>query len=223
MWNARPGLAERRSLALVWLLLLVALGACEEQRGPTLSPVPRDGLVLAFGNSLTHGTGARRNESYPAVLGSLIDRRVVASGKPGELSAAGLTRLAAVLEQTRPNLVIICHGGDDILRRKDQRATAESLRAMIRLARSKGAQVVLVGVPEPGLLGIEAAGFYGEVARKLGVPYEGNVLARVLSDDALTSDAIHPNGAGYRVLAEALADLLRRAGALTNPAGARTE
>ena len=213
MWNARSSRAEWPLVG--WLLLVLALGACEEQPGPTLSPLPRDGVILAFGNSLTHGTGARWDQSYPAQLESLIGRRVLASGRPGELSAAGLKRLAGVLEQTRPDLLILCHGGNDILRRKDDGATAENLRAMIRLAQAKGIQVVLIGVPEPGLLGLESAEFYGQVARELGIPYEDAALAAILSDDALTSDPIHPNGAGYRALAEALADLLRRAGALS--------
>ncbi|MEM7226875.1 MAG: arylesterase [Pseudomonadota bacterium] len=215
MWSARFSPAKRRALAATWLLL--ALGACGEAPQATLAHLPADGLVLAFGNSLTHGTGATPGQSYPAVLQELIGRRVIESGRPGELSGGGLARLAAVLDQVRPDLVILCHGGNDILRRRNLGKTAANLRAMIRLAQDKGAQVVLIGVPEPSLFGLEVADFYRQVADEFGVPYEGDALAEILGDDALKSDPIHPNAAGYEALAQAVADLLRQSGALTSP------
>lgn len=46
------------------------------------------------------------------------------------------------------------------------------------------------------------------------VPIEEKVLATVLSDGSLKADYIHPNAAGYRRLAESVADLLKKSGAL---------
>ena len=91
--------------------------------------------------------------------------------------------------------------------------TANNLRAMVRLAKSRGADVVLIGVPKPGLF-LSTADFYGEVAGELGIPLEDRVLKNVLSDSALKSDAVHPNGMGYGKVAEAVNELLRSSGAL---------
>lgn len=195
------------------LLLLLLPGACGPET-PQLPPLPEDGLVLAFGDSLTYGTGATAEDSYPSVLERLIDRPVIRSGVPGEVSAEGLKRLAGALERYRPDLLVLCHGGNDILRLKNDDKTAANLRAMVELARSQGVEVVLIGVPKPGLFLSDGAGFYQRIARDFGIPYAGEVLADILGSPSLKSDAIHPNAAGYRKLAEAIAVLLRKSGAI---------
>jgi len=68
-------------------------------------------------------------------------------------------------------------------------------------------------VPRPALL-TSAPKFYEEIAREFGIPYEGAVVASVLYKPDLKSDFIHPNAQGYRRIAEALAELLRKAGAV---------
>jgi acyl-CoA thioesterase I len=199
-----------RSLAFLAAALLLA--ACGDDR-PRLAPLPPDAVVLAFGDSLTHGTGARANEGYPEVLASLIGREVVNAGVPGEVSAAGLRRLPGMLERVRPHLVILCHGGNDLLRRQDPEALEANLREMIATIRARGAEVVLVGVPSPGLW-LSTAPVYERVARDLGVPLEAKVIPDLLGDNRYKSDAIHPNSAGYARLAGAVRDLLEAHGAL---------
>ncbi len=194
------------------LLLLLLPGACGPA-APKLPPLPEDALVLAFGDSLTFGTGATADTSYPAVLEGLIRRKVIRAGVPGEVSARGLQRLAGALERYRPDLLILCHGGNDILRLKDDRKTAANIRAMVELAQARGVEVVLIGVPKPGLF-LSGAEFYERIAEALDVPYAGEILAEVLGSPSLKSDTIHPNAAGYRKLAEAVAALLRKSGAI---------
>lgn len=170
-------------------------------------------MVLAFGDSLTYGTGAAPAESYPAVLARLIGRRVVNEGIPGEVTAQGLARLPEVLQREKPALLILCHGANDLLRGLGRQTAAANLRAMIRLARDKGSAVALIAVPSPGLV-LSPAPLYREVARDLGLPLEEKALTTILSSRNLLSDPIHPNAAGYRLLAESVATLLTRNGAL---------
>jgi lysophospholipase L1-like esterase len=219
MRGAAPAGTERRTRGVIarrgFLLLgAVALlvGACGE-RVPALPRLDDRAVVLAFGDSLTHGTGAAPHESYPAVLEKLIGRRVVAAGVPGETSERGLARLPAVLDQTGPRLLVLCHGGNDFLRKRPESEAAANVRAMVKLARDRGIDVVLVGVPRPGLTGAPAA-FYADIAREFGLPYDGKVLQKVLTDNALKSDWVHPNADGYARIAGSLAELLRRAKAV---------
>jgi lysophospholipase L1-like esterase len=188
------------------------LAACGD-RPPPLPRLEPEAVVLAFGDSLTHGTGAAQSESYPAVLERLIGRKVVSAGVPGEVSATGLNRLPEVLEQTQPKLVILCHGGNDFLRKLPEAQPAANVRAMVKLARDKGVEVVLVGVPKLGLTA-SPAGFYADIAQEFRIPYDGDVLKTVLTDNALKSDWVHPNAKGYARIAASLADLLKRAKAL---------
>jgi lysophospholipase L1-like esterase len=197
-----------------FILLLLALGACGEDRGPALSPLAADAVILAFGDSLTYGTGAKPAESYPAVLESLVGRRVVRSGVPGEVTAQGVRRLPAVLSQVEPALLVLIHGGNDMLRRGSKAKAAANLRAMIEAARERGVEVLLVGVPRPVPFASEGAAFYREIADDLGIPYLDETLADILTSPSLKADLIHPNARGYRKLAEAIADRLRRSGAI---------
>jgi len=169
--------------------------------------------VLAFGDSLTFGTGASEAESYPAQLESLIGRRVVRAGVPGEVTAQALERLPAALDEHAPRLLLLCIGGNDFLRRLGNAQAERNVRAMVQLAKSRGVSVLLIGTPEPGLLPSPPA-FYATVAKDLGVPYEHSVISEVLKDASLKSDLIHPNARGYRVIAERLAAALKKSGAL---------
>lgn len=194
------------------LLLLLALAACS--RGPQLAPLADDGVILAFGDSLTYGTGANQDSSYPAVLHQLSGRRVINAGIPGEVTAGGLARLGETLEDVRPQLLILCLGGNDMLRKLDLDEAARNLEKMVQMSREQGVPVLLLGVPRPGLFGLESAPFYFELAERMELPLEADIIPRVLSDNRLKSDPIHPNADGYRLIAEAIHKRLRESGAL---------
>ncbi len=194
-------------------LLLVVLAAACGGGSPKLSKLPADAVVLAFGDSLTYGTGANPGESYPARLEALIGRKVVAAGVPGETTAAGLARLQSVLEESKPALVLLCEGGNDFLQKLDEKQAAANLRKMIGLARAQGAQVVLIGVPRPGLMPSTAA-IYGEIATEMKIPYDNSTLVKILTDNELKSDLVHPNAKGYAKMADGLAALLKKSGAI---------
>jgi len=196
---------------VVALLFLMNLAACSKTA--QLPPLASDAVILAFGDSLTYGTGAGESESYPAVLEKLSGRRVVNAGNPGEISEAGLQRLPEILDREKPALVLLCHGGNDLLRKTDPGVTANNLREMIRISRAKGVSVVLISVPAPDLT-LDPPAYYAEIAKESGVPIESRALPRILGKSGLKSDHIHPNAAGYKELAGSVFSLLKKSGAL---------
>lgn len=197
---------------LLVLLLAICLAGCGGKT-PRLDKLGTTDVIVAFGDSLTYGTGAKAEESYPAVLEQLIGRTVVRAGVPGEVTAGGLSRLPGVLDEHRPRLVIVCLGGNDMLRKGSPADIEANLREILKIIKARGADAVLVGVPAPGLI-TSAPKFYEKLAQEFGIPYESKIVTSVLYRPELKSDYIHPNAAGYRQMAEALAGLLRDAGAL---------
>ncbi len=202
----------RLSFKIVSLLFFAALLAGCSKVAP-LPALSSGATVLAFGDSLTFGTGANPNESYPAQLQGLIGRKVIGAGVPGEISEDGLARLPGVLDETQPKLLILCHGGNDFLRKLDETKTIANVRAMIRLAQSRGIAVLLVATPKPSLLPAPPE-FYADLAKELQIPIEKAVLKDILGDNSLKSDLVHPNATGYRMMAEAIAKLMKKAGAV---------
>ena len=200
-----------RKLILIASLLLLA--ACSEI--PQLPPLGADATIIAFGDSLTYGTGAAETESYPAILARLTGRKVVNAGVPGEVSAGGVLRLPEVLERERPALLILCHGGNDLLGRQDQRLLAENMRVMLRMVREQGVPVILIAVPTPDL-SLKPPVLYEDLSSEFNIPLETKALPHILSKRNLKSDYIHPNANGYRQLAEALFKLLKKSGALAS-------
>ena len=139
--------------------------------------------------------------------------KVVNAGLPGETSAEGLARLPGVLDETRPRLLLLCHGGNDFLRRLDENQARANIRAMIVMARDKGIPVMLIATPKPGLPPSVPA-FYQEIATDLKVPFEEESIRAVVVDNRLKSDLVHPNAQGYARIAAAVQKVLKKAGAI---------
>ncbi len=173
-----------------------------------------DAVILAFGDSLTHGTGARREQAYPARLGELIDRNVVVEATPGDKTSDGLEKLDQALSRHEPDLLILCLGGNDFLRKVPLTVTRRNMVNMIEMARARDVPVMLLGVPSPAVFGLDAHPLYQELAAEYALPLEDEILAEVLGSKKTKSDPIHPNAQGYAEVAQAVATLLRASGAL---------
>lgn len=189
---------DRRSVLL--LSLAVLLAACG--RKPKRPRVPPGAAVLALGDSITFGTGAAPQASYPAVLSRLTGWNVVNAGVPGDSSAQALARLPALLRQHSPLLVLVSIGGNDFLRRVPTDQTRANIRGICQQVIANGAQVLLVGVPEAGVFAaltrsLKDHPLYEELTAELKVPLHSGGWAEVLSDPALRSDPIHANASGY--------------------------
>jgi acyl-CoA thioesterase-1 len=203
-----------RYTGTVWMLLLaILLTACSDSK-PRLPRLSSDAVILAFGDSLTFGTGADKGQSYPTVLAQLTGRTVINAGIPGEVTAGGMRRLPALLDRYKPGLLILCHGGNDLLRKINSGIIRTNIETMISGASQRNIPTLLIGVPQPALMFLEAAAIYNNIAEEHDLIYEGKILPEVEADNRLKSDRIHPNAEGYKRMADAINQLLRESGAL---------
>lgn len=195
-------------IALFGIWLLGCEGATPKQKA--LAP---NAKILAFGDSLTFGKGVLPEQSYPARLQAAAHRDVINGGLPGEVSVEGVKRLPIWLDEYEPNLLILCHGANDLLRSLGEDKVRENLRSMVKMAKDRGIDVILIAVPKFG--GMRSApGFYADVAREFNIPLENRSLEEILRHAKYHKDTVHPNPEGYQLIADALVELMKASGAL---------
>lgn len=205
---------KRRTFIRI-LAIAVLLGACGKP--PKLTTIERGATVLAFGDSVTFGTGAATGEDWPTLLARQTGWHIENAGVPGDTAEAGKERIQALLDELRPALVIIEIGGNDFLRRRLPKAVKEDVRRMIQAAKSAGAQVVLVAVPEFSLLGAVTrkpsdAPIYRELGEEEKVTVVSDVFSDILGRADLCADQIHPNAQGYLQMASGIHAYLKKVG-----------
>lgn len=199
--------------------LAVALAAC----GGDLryDPLPAGTTVVAFGDSVTHGVGAEAGEDWPSRLAERTGWTIVNAGISGDTADEARGRIAEVLEEHRPRLVIVEIGGNDFLRRTPSAQVKEYLREILVAVKDSGAIPVLVGVPELSLFSaavgnLSDSPIYEELSEEEDILLIPDVFSDTLSDEALRDDRIHPNAAGYTRMADEMADALYDAGLLSS-------
>ena len=197
---------------LLILLFSTAAYSCSDS-SKQLATLGTDATILAFGDSLTYGTGAKPGEDYPSILANLSNLSVINAGIPGEISSKGLQRLPDLLNQHNPDLLILIHGGNDILKKLPRLEQKNNLLTMIKLATAKDIEVLMLGVPEPGIF-LKSAAIYEEISNETTIAGEFSILPDILGDQSLKSDIAHPNAKGYRQMADKIFEFLKDSGAI---------
>ena len=192
------------------LLIVLALTTMTRETAHPIKKAAPGDTILAFGDSITYGYGVNPDESYPSVLSQLSGHPVVNAGISGETSAQGLHRLPAALRENNAKIMILCFGGNDIIQGKSRKSLRENLVAMIKMAKNNEIQVLLVAVPDITLVGLSTPSLYGEISEEEEIPLLDSLLENVLGNDLLKSDHIHPNARGYRQIAEAIYQAMKK-------------
>ena len=157
--------------------------------------------IICFGDSLTYGHGASEGRDYPSRLAAALGREIVNAGVNGDTTREALARLETDVLLRNPRLVIVTLGGNDFLRQTPLAETAANLDAIVRRIQERGAMVALVAVPS-ALVGDPARRAYECIARARRAAFLPDVMDGILDDPRLKSDSIHPNDAGYQLMAD---------------------
>ena len=177
--------------------------------------------IIFFGDSLTAGYGLRSasTESFPALLQQKInhagfDYQVINAGISGDTTESALYRLENILE-TPIAIFILALGANDMIRNHSPVTTAINLEKIILRVKEKYPEVktALLGMELPAWITQARAEpyrkLYRSLAEKHGMSYLPFLLEGVAGNLALNlPDGLHPNAAGYQVIAERVWPLL---------------
>ncbi len=179
---------------VLWLSGLATAGAASEEAA-----------VLILGDSLSAGYGISREASWPHLLEGRLRAEgyrhsVVNASISGETTAGGARRIAALLEDHHPALVVVALGANDGLRGLAVEQMQRHLARIIDSAAAAGARVVLVRVRIPPNYGPQYSAAFEAVYDDLGarddVIYAPFMLRSFALDrSAFQSDGLHPTAA----------------------------
>ena len=169
--------------------------------------------ILVVGDSLSAEYGLQRGSGWVALLERRLAQQgiaatVVNASISGDTTAGGRARLATLLRQHTPDIVILELGGNDALRGLPLDSTQANLAAMAQAARAAGARVVILGMQVPPNYGRQYgerfAGLFRDVARDQEaalVPFMLKGVADVSNAESLFQpDRIHPLAAAHPII-----------------------
>jgi len=194
-------LVRKKFLVLGLFCLLIPLSTAAQTAPPT---------ILVMGDSLSAEYGIQRGSGWVGLLQNQLRQQgssweVVNASISGETTAGGLTRMATLLQQKKPKIVLLELGANDALRGLSVKETEKNLRTMINLSKQSGAKVLLFGMQIPPNYGQDYTKQFKEIYPKLAsseniqlLPFFMNGV--VTNKDLFQADNIHPNEKAQAVL-----------------------
>ena len=206
--------SARSQLYLPLAAALAAASCGADAASPTSpsapsSPAPGPRHVVVLGDSLS--VSPSRAQAFPAVLQTRLDAAhpgwtIRNESVSGDTTAGGVRRVdAALTPETR--ILVLELGANDGLRGIPIATIEQNLATIIDRAQARGIRVLLCGMETPPWNGwnysIEFHRIYPRLAARYNVALVPFLLERVaLNPEFNGDDAIHPNAAGARVIAE---------------------
>ncbi len=157
--------------------------------------------IICFGDSLTYGTGASQGMDYPSQLSRMLNKPVINAGVPGDTTGRALMRLERDVISKNPDIVLITLGGNDLKNGVSKDTAFRNLREIVESIQKHGATVIIGGLKFP----LQDRGFgkgYQELADQTGAVLISNIFEGIMGNRKLMSDPIHPNDAGYKMIAQ---------------------
>jgi acyl-CoA thioesterase-1 len=170
-----------------------------------------------MGDSLSAGYGIKLEEGWVNLLQQELAKKkqakIVNASVSGETSSGGLARLPALLNQHKPNIVIIELGGNDGLRGQPIKILQENLQTMINLSQTSGAKIILIGMQIPTNYGAryttQFKGTYGMLAEKNKITLVPFLLEGVAThSELIQNDGIHPTAAAQPLIVKNVLPIL---------------
>ena len=177
------------------------------------APAAQPKTILVFGDSLSDGFMLKRSQAYPALLAKKLraaglNFQVINASASGGTTEGGLERLSPHLKH-RIDIFVLELGINDAFRGLSIDQIQHNLQQIIDNVKghNPNVRVVIAGMQLPNYAADDYVSAFGKMFAELAarnnaalVPY---LLQGVAGDPSLnSSDSIHPNAAGQKILAE---------------------
>jgi len=175
--------------------------------------------ILFLGDSLTEGLGVDRDDAFPKLVETMIQRElnksvvVINGGVSGSTTSDGLARLKWYLKQ-RPSIVFLALGANDGLRGLDLEESQKNLEEIIRYSQESHAKVLLAGMLIPPNYGPEYSESFKKIYQELQIKYKLRSMPFLLDGVAGKKelnqrDGIHPNEQGHKYIAKKVFEFIK--------------
>jgi acyl-CoA thioesterase-1 len=173
--------------------------------------------ILFLGDSLTEGYQLAKEDAYPSIVERELkkthkDVKVINGGVSGATSASAPKRLDWYLK-AKPQIMVLCLGGNDGLRGTKPEVTEKNLSAVIEKAQQRDIRVILAGMKMPTNMGgpyrTQFENIYPKLAKKYNLKLIPFILEGVGGNPSLNlPDGIHPNPKGHEIMAKTVIKVL---------------
>lgn len=163
----------------------------------------KDTSILILGDSLSASYSMKQSEGWVSHLQNLYNSRnegitLINASISGETTAGGLARLSKLLDNQKPDILLIELGGNDGLRGFPVKKAKQNLLQMIKIARDKNIPPMLMQIRIPPNYGPRYTkmfeGMYTKIAEEQDVTLLPFFMEQVaINPDMMMSDGIHPN------------------------------
>lgn len=177
--------------------------------------------LLVFGDSLSAAYGMELDQGWVSLLAKqLADEHMVTNASvSGETTIGGLSRLPAVLNEYKPDLVLLELGANDGLQGFAASRIRSNLAKMVDMIIASGAQPIIAGINIPANYGPryidQFRSLFSDLAKEKSVPYIDLYLQEIaLNPDYLQTDGIHPSANSQPLVRDHIAEFLSEQGLL---------
>ncbi len=183
---------------LLALIVIFSAPALSADQRPTL---------LVMGDSLSAAYGIEQEMGWVTLLAERLDSeaQVINVSISGETTSGGAQRLANIIGQRQPDIVLLELGGNDGLRGLPPAQMRSNLAGMIEQSQQAGADVLLLGIDIPPNYGQAYRDAFTGVFHSLADEYDVPLVPFLLEDVALNEqlmqdDGIHPTAAAQPII-----------------------
>lgn len=172
-------------------------------------------VYVAFGDSITYGSGVSASDSYPTKLALLMQRTVINYGMPGVASGVGADLVQDVLNEYKPGFLLILFGVNDLIMGYGEDEAIGNLQYICQAAiNNKTIPVLATLTPVAGEHHIWASGvdnlniMIRQLASTMNVALVDLDAAFNWNPDYLQGDGLHPTAVGYNLMATTFYDVV---------------